>query len=318
LDIAEFKSARELGSPVVIRGALKDHEFVKSFQCGNVHLMAAEELRRCPQRRYTVYIPGVDGYLNQAVRSPDASVSFDRFLNWPRENDVRYLLGLPDLKGKHGASPLERLPGETDIPVFAEKLSDDMPFYKLYPFDCVVRKNLFFNFGYSFTDLHFDTDSNFYLCASGKRRWSLAHPNQSRVLLAGKEHGNKSSVKPTVGDFSSIPLAALVRFVTIDLSPGDLLFVPSRWWHVVEGALGNELSCGVNWFFETEDETRLDNSVVSRISELSPAQVSACLESEVGKKLLHMADQQGSPFLRQHRKQIIAEATQQLSKLKPS
>lgn len=53
-----------------------------------------------------------------------------------------------------------------------------------------------------------------------------------------------------------IPVA-FCRFITVDLSAGDVLIVPPRWWHVVEGSLPSDgtprLSAGINWFFTYGD-----------------------------------------------------------------
>ena len=69
-------------------------------------------------------------------------------------------------------------------------------------------------------------------------------------------------MRPTQGPLDH-SLARLVRFKQVLLEPGDLLFVPPTWWHVVEGCVDQEpgaWSCGINWFFTMPDETEYSSS----------------------------------------------------------
>ena len=249
---------RYVGVPIVVRGALAEHEFVRNWMDEEkVKEMAREEEKLASHRKYTVYSPEPDGCLNQSDRMQECAVSFNRFIQLAEKETTRplYLLGVPDVKGKHGASPLEQLACESIPPVFSRHLVDDRKFffYDFYKEATAVRRNVFFNSGYCFTNLHFDSDANAYLCASGRRRWSLCHPRQAQFLTHDKPNSNRSTLRPTTKDFSKFPLASLIKFVHISLQPGDVLLVPSGWWHVVEGGvdqLPGSFSCGVNWFYE--------------------------------------------------------------------
>jgi len=162
-----------------------------------------------------------------------------------------YLLGVPDLSGR-GASPLEPRLGQETTPVFAADLelsSRDFFFLDLFKEAQATRRHVFFNSGYSFTNLHFDSDWNTYLCAVGRRRWTLAHPSQARVL-AHTPQSSYSTLRPCQPLTGR--LSRLVRFRRVLLNPGDVLFVPPTWWHVVEGCVDQApgtWSCGINWFF---------------------------------------------------------------------
>ena len=89
-----------------------------------------------------------------------------------------------------------------------------------------------------------------YVCALGRRRWTFAHPAHAPIIGASNGKANYSRLMPTKGidGMHAHRLAHLVRFVSVDLEAGDLLFVPPTWWHVVEGLL-DDFSCGINWFF---------------------------------------------------------------------
>lgn len=88
---------------------------------------------------------------------------------------------------------------------------------------------------------HFDLSDNFAVAALGRRRFTLFPPEATadlyvgplNVTLAGQP---VSMVDPLDPDLVRYPryAAARDRAQTADLDPGDLLFIPSLWWHHVE------------------------------------------------------------------------------------
>ena len=259
----ELKALITRNRPIVLRGVAKEWPLVQRW--GNKAILtelARKELEAEPKRKYTIYQPDPDGYLNQGHAAPVSQLSFSRYLDVV-ENSKKslYLLGVPDLSGR-GASPLEPKIGQETTPVFAADLEISSPhffFLDLFKNAEAVRRHVFFNSGYSFTNLHFDSDWNTYLCAVGQRRWTLAHPGQARIL-AHAPQAAYSTLRPAQAALSG-RLNRLVTFKQVLLNPGDVLFVPPTWWHVVEGCVDQEpgtWSCGINWFFTIQEA--LDSS----------------------------------------------------------
>ena len=88
---------------------------------------------------------------------------------------------------------------------------------------------------------HFDASQNIACVISGKRRFTLFPPSQTPRMYLGPLDFTPagqciSLVDPVEPDFDKFPLFedALNFKVTVDLEPGDAIYIPAMWWHHVE------------------------------------------------------------------------------------
>jgi hypothetical protein len=89
---------------------------------------------------------------------------------------------------------------------------------------------------------HNDFPDNLACCAVGRRRFTLFPPDQFPNLYLGPIDNTPAGRAVSLVDFDAPDLAAHPRFVeamahaqTVELGPGDAIFIPSMWWHHVEG-----------------------------------------------------------------------------------
>ena len=82
--------------------------------------------------------------------------------------------------------------------------------------------------------LHFDPNDNLLHLAFGTKHVLLASPAESAALYSdyAKAEGN-SPIDATAVDLSRFPLAASATLHVADMREGDILFIPSNWWHLV-------------------------------------------------------------------------------------
>ena len=92
------------------------------------------------------------------------------------------------------------------------------------------------------TAVHFDNNSNFILQLDGKKRWTLAPNPQFPFPL---HRYSVSMPGPRAGLIAYAKGEAELRMpddvIDVELSPGDVLFVPAGYWHWTE-AVGSSLS----------------------------------------------------------------------------
>lgn len=102
---------------------------------------------------------------------------------------------------------------------------------------------------------HYDVAQNLACCVTGKRRFTLFPPDQVDNLYIGpldKAPGGQPVSLTTTDtvNFEQYPKFkhAMAASVTVDLSAGDALILPSMWWHQVQGI--STLNILFNYWFK--------------------------------------------------------------------
>jgi len=132
---------------------------------------------------------------------------------------------------------------------------------------------------------HYDVPDNVICVVSGKRRVTLFPPEQVENLYVGPLHVTPAGQAISLVDFHEPDFERFPKFKTaikhaivVDLMPGDVLYIPSMWWHHIEGQ--ESLNTLVNfWWREAPDHVgRPDNALfhaLLTIKQLPPSQRAA-------------------------------------------
>ncbi|MEO9511681.1 MAG: cupin-like domain-containing protein [Flavobacteriaceae bacterium] len=102
--------------------------------------------------------------------------------------------------------------------------------------------------GGTVTGLHWDSADNMFAQLVGKKMFLIASPKFNNKVYPSKRYDREAGVSQV--DFESFdeekyPRFKDVEFYKVTLEPGDVLFIPGKWWHYVKSI---EKSISVNNF----------------------------------------------------------------------
>lgn len=99
-----------------------------------------------------------------------------------------------------------------------------------------LQPNFWFGPAGAFSTLHFDNADNLFAQVYGRKRFVLFAPDQRSYLYypwTETQLIHFSPVDIANPDLKRFPLFAQAQAMDCTLSPGDLLFLPAKWWHYV-------------------------------------------------------------------------------------
>jgi len=103
-----------------------------------------------------------------------------------------------------------------------------------------------------FSPLHFDPYHNMLCQVHGEKQVMLFPPSDTQYLYQFPEpqHSNTSQVIDPRGDaHESWPKLQHTSPQVTELQPGDVLYMPPKWWHFCSASLNNDFNSSVNFWW---------------------------------------------------------------------
>ncbi|XP_013378892.1 uncharacterized protein LOC106150561 isoform X1 [Lingula anatina] len=119
------------------------------------------------------------------------------------------------------------------------EMAEDVTLPKVFGCDTYFKimkpYQIFFNAGWSSTDLHLDITETFFAQVTGQRQWILTTPRDGKNTYSDdfQYHTGISQIDIESVDLINFPDVTKVDVYNITANPGDIIYVPEGWWHQV-------------------------------------------------------------------------------------
>ncbi|XP_013407134.1 uncharacterized protein LOC106171368 [Lingula anatina] len=92
---------------------------------------------------------------------------------------------------------------------------------------------IFFNSGWSSTDIHLDVTETIFAQVTGGRHWILTTPRDGKYLYTDEfaPHNGISPVNQETVDLIKFPDVSKIVIYNITLEAGDIIYIPEGWFH---------------------------------------------------------------------------------------
>lgn len=200
-------------------------------------------VREWSPERLAQRLGGLPVKLFEFTRRDAIASSFARFVEWMERGGAQGpLAGFESLYLAWDATVLEQRP----------ELRADFDFEQLFPRGLGrVHTGFWMGPRGAHTPLHHDLDApNLHAALHGKKRFVLFSPEESENLYPADVYEWTtvfSEVDLRSPDLSRHPRISRAHGLEAVLSPGDVLFIPVRWWHAV-WCLETAVSLNGWWF----------------------------------------------------------------------
>lgn len=228
-DVDRFRrEVADAGRPAVITGAIDHWPAMKRWSLDYFK-------ERWGSRRLPVHVvQGRDMVLDEriGVHRRDLTVSELIDALHARDGETRYRLRAQTLDDFPGIA------GDVEIPSYCRGALD-------------LRLNSWIAGADALTPMHWDMPQNLMAQVVGTKRFVLFPPSETGRLYPYpmfSATAQFSQVNPDRPDFERFPRYRHARPMECTLGPGDMLFIPSRWWHYVESPT---VTISVNFWWAT-------------------------------------------------------------------
>ncbi|WP_340202267.1 cupin-like domain-containing protein [Ascidiimonas sp. W6] len=227
----EFYNSYFDKKPVIVKGGIKETRFYKNWSMDYLKQKIGSKrviLNHAPSRLYNNAISEIktmEGTFHEMA---------DRLLHKKVDNGSYYLA-----QSSIGQN-------------FPELLADLETPAHIKESDLLLATNMWLGGAGCDSGLHYDFNHNFFLQVIGQKELVLFSPQDSDYLYPSNKEGfqHMSQIALQNVDEKRFPLYAKAEPLSLVVEAGDMVYIPSYWWH---NLISLELSLSINYWWVTFD-----------------------------------------------------------------